>query len=376
MDDLSRNTSQHVSFLPINQSNSPPALKTRRAYLSCERCRRRKTRCEPFQGLQQPCKRCAQESQPCDFRSTRGTKRKAHQSAVVGRQSVAPTRPSSQGILESPTEASPAQKENVRPLTRFSANQDIRRSLLSAQLHNPADALDLLTVTGVEYRDDETSPACTSIDPHLPEESYSAHPASFSSREQRSSRDRRIWDTFILVKKGILKEEEVCEYIGFFFTTLWPLRPIIPAYYRDQTRYTALIAEEPLLAICLVAIASRYHPLSGSHGHIRSERAHWRAWPLLQSLLQSVLWGTTFTRSLGTISAMLLLMEWHVKAINTPRDFAGAEIGGMAEELTTPAYVLSTGAHLPASRSRYGNTASMERMDVVAPAYRSNKMSW
>lgn len=79
----------------------------------------------------------------------------------------------------------------------------------------------------------------------------------------------------------MLTKPEAAEYLRFYFDTLWPLRPIVHPFYRNETQYALLAAEEPLLLTCLITLASRYYPLSGLHGEMRSERIHWQAWRFL-----------------------------------------------------------------------------------------------
>ena len=88
------------------------------------------------------------------------------------------------------------------------------------------------------------------------------------------------WDHFCLVKRGIVTGGEITEYLDFYFSYLWHVLPVIPEKYTDRTRYALLSVEEPVLLISLIALTSRYHPLSGPNGPARSERVHWRAWPL------------------------------------------------------------------------------------------------
>ncbi|KAJ4011059.1 zinc finger transcriptional activator [Fusarium irregulare] len=315
-----------LDFIPINQPHSPVGSKPRRAYLSCERCRKRKTRCEPAEGQRQPCKRCSTDNQHCEFRASRSTKRKLSLPAEDAE-------PVSHGTdIDISTSTPPAARDvPVLPInsdtsvtdrsqvSRTTATLDARARLISTHIHNASDALDLLTFAA-SGNQAYNSPSATPS--HQSQVSSVATSTAISNPPLNVD---RAWKSFSLIRKGIVSQQEVMDYLAFFFDQLWPLKPVVPPYYRDRSTYCQLVAEEPLLVVCLVTLSSRYFPLPGSHGEIRSERIHWQTWRILQRSLQSVMWGTTATRSLGAISAMLLLIDWHVKAINNPTDFSEGE---------------------------------------------------
>lgn len=71
------------------------------------------------------------------------------------------------------------------------------------------------------------------------------------------------------------------------------------------------------------------------------------------------------TRSTGAIASMLLLIDWHVKAINFPSDYTDAdcESGG---PLTRSVEV--------GGPQRYGMAPALEKLNILSPADRSNNM--
>ncbi|KAM0424161.1 hypothetical protein ACHAPT_010530 [Fusarium lateritium] len=369
------NGTSQLGFLPVNQTSSPPASRHRRAYLSCERCRKRKSRCEPLQG-ETRCRRCVTDNQLCEFRATRSTKRRGSpiEQDVRRRRDdgSGPRNPEAVEFQSFPAENALQSQHTIdmnpsleSPAT--TATLDARTRLVSTHIHNTADALDLLTfaAAGSQGYNPSDTPAHESHTSVLPS---SACGPSIEARRVTSA-----WSGFVLIRKGVISQQEVIEYLDFFFERLWPLKPVVPAYYRNRTSYVQLAVEEPILLTCLVTIASRYFPLSGSHGEIRSERIHWQTWKFLQRFLQSVMWGSTTTRSLGAISSMILLIDWHVKAINNPMDFTDGE-----EEAIN--YIDDSMAGQPSDsltgQRRYGMTSLMEKLNIVSPSYRSNKMSW
>ncbi|KAF5975828.1 ARO80-positive transcription regulator of ARO9 ARO10 [Fusarium coicis] len=341
-----------LGFVPINQAESPPESKRRRAYLSCERCRKRKTRCEP----------ASDQKQPFSRRNDTDTDDGIPSLTPLASRDV-PVRP----IEREYVDYIPVTDSSQGP--RSPTALDARTRIISTHISNASDALDLLTfaASGTHaYNDRSATPSRESHVPSI------TSPTGIS--DMALTRER-AWKNFSLLRKGIVSQQEVMDYLGFFFDHLWPLKPVIPSFYRDRATYGQLVTEEPLLVICLVTLSSRYFPLPGDHGEIRSERIHWQAWRILQRSLQSVMWGSTTTRSLGAIASMLLLIDWHVKAINNPSDFTEGEdeVHGHAE---SHGLKVSSNTDSFTGQRRYGMVSLMERLNIVSPAYRSNKMSW
>ncbi|KAF5686195.1 positive transcription regulator of ARO9 ARO10 [Fusarium denticulatum] len=373
-----------LGFVPINQAESPPESKRRRAYLSCERCRKRKTRCEPASDHKQPCKRCSADNQLCEFRASRRTKRRlslpAENTEPVSRHNDTGTDvgiPSLTPLASRDVPVSPIEREYVDEILATDSSQgprsptalDARARIISTHISNASDALDLLTfaASGTNVYNPSATPSCESQIPSI---------TSATGLSDIALSQDRAWKNFSLIRKGIVSQQEVIDYLGFFFDQLWPLKPVVPSYYRDRATYGQLVTEEPLLVVCLVTLSSRYFPLPGDHGEIRSERIHWQAWRILQRSLQSVMWGSTTTRSLGAIASMLLLIDWHVKAINNPSDFTDGE-DEVHDRTNSHGFKFSSNStdSLTGQR-RYGMVSLMERLNIVSPAYRSNKMSW
>lgn len=448
-----------LEFLPVNQASSPPQLKRRRAFLSCESCRQRKSRCVPAKaGYPQPCQRCVASHRDCEFRSTRNTRPKpslgqksyqdpsvspsdpsAKEPSDVGEpsESVIPKRASLNDSLPdcldvSSTPAVPQKGPSgavdtsararsllhevdpwpPQPQTASLISNSVvpptpnihpppgtissssgtpvqptaRSRIMSAQLHNTADALDLLTFTaaGEKGRGEEQSgiaQECSHEQENCscPGRQSSGVPASCSLGPRHSSEGNSSdWNRTFLIRKGILTKNDMCEYLDFYFETLWRIRPVIHPFFASRSKYPQLASDEPLLLACLVAVASRYHSLAGPHGAIKSERIHWQVWSLVQKDLQSALWGSSCTRSPGTIAAMLILIEWHPKSINNPLSFSGVDDtdapGGTSSRTlqlgSTPESLTSL-----TNQQRHSMAVLLEELNIVAPAYRSNKMS-
>jgi hypothetical protein len=248
--------------------------------------------------------------------------------------------------------------------------------IISTELHNTADALELL-ISAANDEENRGQNSTTVLPQRLANCSRSP-PSKHSDRPTQcnGSTEEHTWGQFLPVRKGILSKSEVREYLGFYWKTLWPLKPVIPVFYRDPSRYILLIEREPLLVLTLLVLTSRYHPLTGSRGEIRSERIHFHTWKYLQKYLNSVLWGSTCTRSLGAIASLLLLIEWHTKAFNNPIELSD-DLEAISSQQSLNFLQGSPVATTSAStiQQRYEVTVALERLNILSPAYRSNKIS-
>ncbi|KAH8703489.1 hypothetical protein BGW36DRAFT_287786 [Talaromyces proteolyticus] len=377
----SPSNSQDITFLPVNQSHSPGNDRPRRGYQSCDNCRQKKKRCEPS-STEVTCLRCQQESRVC--RTTHQRKRKKLRPVVGSTTSDV----SGNADVATPC-ATPTAETSPRDIRSLAADQgsstlevvsthcgdlhwrsNTKEQILSTNILDACDALDLITVAGSNEITGKKGRG--SLDLHESPNVPSQPPASVNPAREPSATS---WDRFFLVKRGIIRAHEAVEYLSFYFAQLWHLFPIIPQWYSLPARYGILAAEEPVLTISLVTIASRYHPLSGFNGQARSERIHWRTWPWVQRLFQSSIWGSSAMRSLGSIAAMLLFIEWHPRAINSPEDLVG-DCGDL--ELFEPHSQISDdeATGIAESYGRPDPSSTPERLNIVAPAYRSNKMSW
>jgi hypothetical protein len=378
---LTPGTSQDITFVPVNQSRSPDSHRARRGYQSCDNCRDKKKRCDLSSG-NTTCTRCLQESKAClttHQRKRRKTRPVGGATSRVLRNAETEVNLSSATpraeIIPSPkTQYTPPQRDIHQYVSNENApspqvdsvqssNMDLapdtKQQILSTSLLDARDALDLIAVAGsrenVGKDDLKQGPSATS------HQFTGVRPATKS------------WDRFFLVKRGIIRPHEAVEYLDFYFSQLWHLFPVIPEYYSSSDHYGSLVAEEPVLTISLVTIASRYHALSGFNGKARSERIHWRTWPWVQRLFQSSMWGSSAMRSLGAIAALLLFIEWHPMAINSPEDLI-SDYG--ESELFDPQSQIPEAAEPTETYRRPGLSSIPERLNKVAPAYRSNKMSW
>ncbi|KAL4744692.1 hypothetical protein BDW72DRAFT_208814 [Aspergillus terricola var. indicus] len=361
--------SRDITFLPVNQSHSPGSDRPRRGYQSCDSCREKKKRCEPG-SVETTCLRCQQESRVCltTHRRKRRKLRLPVGSIASARSDVTSPSDTLPQSGHAPTHGRPytAALDAVTPQV-VAADGDLhwgsttKERILSTSILDARDALDLVAVSGSKEGVGKDGLTASSA--------Y----AGLASASSATS-----WERFFLVKRGIIRAHEVVEYLDFYFSQLWDLFPIIPQWYSPSDHYTTLAVEEPVLTISLVTIASRYHALRGFNGQARSERIHWRTWPWVQRLFQSALWGASAMRTHGAIAALLLFIEWHPRAINSPEDLISdfGDLELFEPQLDTPDDDPQRMTELVDSYRRSDPPSIPERLNIVAPAYRSNKMSW
>lgn len=115
-----------------------------------------------------------------------------------------------------------------------------------------------------------------------------------------------------------------------FFRNLSPLSPILLDYFSNHENHSALISSEPMLCTTILTISSRYHVLHGEGGMLRSDDIHRKFWLYWKTLFMRVMYGedsgpNASTRSIGTIESLLLMTEWHPRALHFAPDVDGWE---------------------------------------------------
>lgn len=150
----------------------------------------------------------------------------------------------------------------------------------------------------------------------------------------------------------------------------------------------------------LLVIASRFHKVSGTGGESRSNAIHEQLWTYLRGMIERCLWGqeafgnrlfspttvvtgeahTSSTapwrglrkgslRTLGTIESLMILTEWHPRALHFPAPEA-------IDELMLPPNdgdLMSEGE----SNNRVGAGIGGKRIESwLEPAWRSDRMCW
>lgn len=153
-----------------------------------------------------------------------------------------------------------------------------------------------------------------------------------------------VWSRMRFVRAGWITAVEAMNYIEYFYSRLAPMTPVVTPDYRSPSRHAILLAEEPVLTLTILVIASRQMPLQGVGGTSRSYNVHDKLWDALRRMVERLLWGQEqfgggFTgggavpiretktgqitwkgslRTLGTIEALLLLTDWQPRALHFP----------------------------------------------------------
>ncbi|OBR13228.1 Fungal zn binuclear cluster domain containing protein [Colletotrichum higginsianum IMI 349063] len=213
----------------------------------------------------------------------------------------------------------------------------------------------------------------------------------------------KAWGRFRFVRAGWFTAQEAIEYIDYYYEYLSPLTPISPPTFRNPASHITLLTEEPILTITLLTISSRYRKIPGTGGHCRSHAIHEQLWTYLRGMIERCLWGqeafgggfaamagasslpddqTSSTapwrgmrkgslRTLGTIESLMILTEWHPRALHFPPAEA-------IDELMLPSYegsdLISTDEN---GNQRPPANIGGKRLDSwLEPAWRSDRMCW
>lgn len=151
-----------------------------------------------------------------------------------------------------------------------------------------------------------------------------------------------------------------------------PLSPVLDGFYADHTNHYQLVTREPFLCCMILAISSRYHALPSPGGISRGYMLHQRLWDHCQHLLLRLIMGQEKNskariRTLGSIEALLLLVEWHPRSLHVPPVGDGWD-SDVLLTVRNDRDESSVNVDGP-SRSRW-------KEDVIKPAKRSDQMSW
>lgn len=203
----------------------------------------------------------------------------------------------------------------------------------------------------------------------------------------------RAWSKFRFVRAGWLTAREAIAYIDYFYAYLSPLTPIVVPDYRDHAFHAKLLKEEPMLVITLLTISSRYSQPSGSTSIGATSRAyliHEKLWKFLQGMIDRMIFGQEQfgggfcgagqqpgsdvnplsrkgLRTLGTVESLMLLTEWHPRALHFPPGDDDDEL-----VLSDDVVPVETG---PKSDMYKG--VGDKRIDSwLEPCWRSDRMCW
>lgn len=181
-----------------------------------------------------------------------------------------------------------------------------------------------------------------------------------------------------------------------YYEHLAPMTPVVIHNYRPLSMHTSLVIDEPILAVTILTIASRYMQLSGPGATIRAYQIHDVLWNNLRGMVQRLVWGQEqfgggfcgggavkthesrtgqitwkgSLRTLGTIEALLLLTDWHPRALHFPP-------GDNENRLLDADFPLTNDNATPVSGSlETREDGKVAFSSWLEPAWRSDRMSW
>ncbi|EEP80094.1 conserved hypothetical protein [Uncinocarpus reesii 1704] len=217
---------------------------------------------------------------------------------------------------------------------------------------------------------------------------------------------RRAWSRLRFVRAGWFSVDEAMAYIAYYYEHLAPLSPIVIQNFSSVATHVTLLTEEPVLTVTMLTIASRHMKLSGNGAISRAYSIHEKLWSYLRGMIERLIWGqekfgssglpsakprqfnlsTSFfgqqsklngnLRSLGTVEALLLLTDWHPRALHFP---PGDDENTLLD--TDPQMFNQNGNndedHDSESKDHHGGTEGrLAFYKWLEPVWRSDRMSW
>ncbi|OAP62580.1 hypothetical protein AYL99_01807 [Fonsecaea erecta] len=436
----------------------------RRGYQACQRCRERKVKCDLGSvdaPTDPPCKRCLRERLQCEFAPTRkkqkksdGTAREVSQtydngealsidnslspyglptgsrpltSAVstdngFGRHSWSPQMSQTRGesVASQPrSDPRPAQTSTmyptstgIKPASDVQLHSQVAAATLGAPVSSTQDSIMLLVDAANVFEDvgpgDKDSPlsdrggrkrTISSFGHGGPAEPPGIGLSPTEQAEQEAG--LKTWSQMRFVRNGWFTAWEAMQYVEYFYDKLAPMTPVVFPDFRSPIKHHVLLADEPILALAILAIASRHMPLSGHAAMSRSYQIHDKLWTHLRRQVERLLWGQEqfgggfcgggnnakiresntgqitwqgSLRTLGTIEALLLLTDWQPRALHFP---PGDEENGLLDHsLIVTSEVNAQAATQLDERGDARDYDNLPYASWLEPAWRSDRMSW
>ncbi|KAL2201093.1 hypothetical protein P885DRAFT_65386 [Corynascus similis CBS 632.67] len=235
----------------------------------------------------------------------------------------------------------------------------------------------------------EAPAAEQAIDPELSKRDLSSEPGY--------SEAIKAWGRFRFVRAGWFTAQEAIDYIDYYYKYLSPLTPISPPTFNNPASHLTLLTEEPILTVTLLTIASRYRRMPGTGGHCRSHAIHEQLWTYLRGMIERVVWGQEAfgggfcgsgaediqssstapwrglrrgsLRTLGTIESLMILTEWHPRALHFPPNEA-------TDELMLPSYDPPSPGAFGGTKKPSAGFGGRRIESWLEPAWRSDRMCW
>jgi hypothetical protein len=185
------------------------------------------------------------------------------------------------------------------------------------------------------------------------------------------------------------------------------MTPIELPKFRSPADHFSLLTEEPMLAVTMLTLASRHMPLTGQGAQSRAFSIHANLWSYLRGMIERLFWGqelfggngtfagfggtpvdslkprdpavtapklnwTGSLRSFGTIEALLLLTDWHPRALHFSPGHDESLLDNMRSTLDQQMNGLQdrrdSSANVQQGRAAFATW--------LEPAWRSDRMCW
>ncbi|EXL42738.1 hypothetical protein FOCG_15183 [Fusarium oxysporum f. sp. radicis-lycopersici 26381] len=345
----------------------------KRSYVACVSCRARKSRCIIKDNP--PCAKCAREHRECRFdRRPRAPK---HRDAPKWtRGNVVDAAPATQTVQA----ANPSPSEDLGfNSSPNNTNHPLYNRVQSTIVTGTNDALDFLSTAAGQHSIAGSAPSqghpsashVQSDGPKVVSGGSNGVGFTITTLSEPDDACLDMWDKCRFVRQGWFTAQEAVTYIDLFFEKLAPLSPVVLDQFRSHASHEHLVYREAMLCCTLLMISSRFFTLPGAGGTSRSHYVHQRLWSHCEVLIRRIVLGqektsTSQTRTIGTIESLILISDWHPRALHLP-----PETDGWDGLLVTPGYDRVNRKHI-------NNEVPLIRWreDVFEPAKRANRMSW
>lgn len=288
-----------------------------------------------------PCARCRRESKQCFFAASRIRKTANRKAQPLSRK------PRSHPATFFP-DSTPVPQSNITPVQEESQTfpGDGRAAAALLEGH-PRTYHDALTLLSEACEHSETRKGSTDGSPTNPHSGVSPNPTDSplgihtdTSNNKGTDEALRAWSNLRFVRGGLFTAEEALDMVDHFYNFHSAFSPVVPEYFRCRSQHATLLEEEPVLTITILMIGSRYRKWTGPAAVARSYIVHDRIWRYLQGMISRLFWSEdlfvseflslrgprpAYTdtwshgfRTLGTCEALLLLLDWHPRALHFP----------------------------------------------------------
>ncbi|KAM0722229.1 hypothetical protein Q7P37_001670 [Cladosporium fusiforme] len=201
----------------------------------------------------------------------------------------------------------------------------------------------------------------------------------------------KAWQRYRFVRQGWFTAKEGMAYVEYFYKYCAPLTPVALPDFRPPEHHPKLLATEPMLSVTILLTASRHMELEGPGSQSRPYVIHNKLWTYLQGMVDRLVWGQEQfgggfcgagaepssdvnplsrkgLRTLGTAESLILLTEWHPRAMHFPPDEDD-------DDLMTPECAAATPD--PETADDVPKGIGGQRMDSwLEPCWRSDRLCW